>query len=179
MLLLDRLQNMLVRAARTDRFDYAVMFLDFDRFKIINDSLGHEVGDVLLREIANRLRRSIRSVDSVSRSVSGNTTARLGGDEFVVLLDEIASPGDVQIIAERLLDVLSKPYRLGLHEVDSTASIGIVCGSAGYDDADEVLRDADTAMYEAKCEGRARYVVFSENAAKDTGGDPVIVTSQA
>ncbi len=162
-LLLDRLQHLMARASRSVDYHYAVMFIDFDRFKIINDSLGHDVGDALLREIANRLRSSIRSVDSVSRVALGNTTARLGGDEFVILLDELADPGDIHIVARRLLDALAKPYQLGVHEVHSTASVGIVCGTSAYTNADEVLRDADTAMYEAKRAGKARYVVFDES----------------
>ncbi|HWA99478.1 MAG TPA: EAL domain-containing protein, partial [Pirellulales bacterium] len=162
-LLLDRLQHMMARAARGAEYHYAVMFIDFDRFKIINDSLGHDVGDSLLREIADRLRNNIRSVDSVSRCALGHTTARLGGDEFVVLLDDLAAPEDIHIVAERLLTVLSKPYQLGAHEVHSTASVGVVCGSPNYTGADELLRDADTAMYEAKRLGKARYVVFDDS----------------
>jgi diguanylate cyclase (GGDEF)-like protein/PAS domain S-box-containing protein len=162
-LLLDRLQHLMARASRSADYHYAVMFIDFDRFKVINDSLGHDVGDALLREIANRLRSSIRSVDSVSRVALGNTTARLGGDEFVILLDELADPGDIHVVARRLLDALAKPYQLGVHEVHSSASVGIVCGTSAYTNADEVLRDADTAMYEAKRAGKARYVVFDDS----------------
>jgi diguanylate cyclase (GGDEF)-like protein/PAS domain S-box-containing protein len=162
-LLLDRLQCMMARSSRTARYHYAVMFIDFDRFKVINDSLGHEAGDELLRQIADRLRHSIRSVDSVSRYASGNTTARLGGDEFVILLDDLANPEDVHVVARRLLEALTEPYQLGVHEVHSTASVGIVCGTSTYTTADEVLRDADTAMYEAKRLGKARYIVFDES----------------
>ena len=159
-LLLDRLQQTIVRAKRSETLHYAVMFLDFDRFKLINDSLGHEAGDTLLQQIARRLQENVRAVDSVSLSIGGNTTARLGGDEFVILLDELENPCDVIIVAERLLAAFAEPYQIGTHEVLSTASIGIVAGNPQYERAEEVLRDADTAMYEAKRAGRACYCVF-------------------
>lgn len=159
-LLLDRLKQTILRAQRSQDFRYALMFLDFDRFKIINDSLGHEAGDDLLRQIGVRLRGNIRSLDSVSRTALGNTTSRLGGDEFVVLLDELELPSDVLVVAKRLLTAFMQPYRIGSQEVYSTASIGIVMGGAEYERAEDVLRDADTAMYEAKRAGKARYVVF-------------------
>ncbi len=136
------------------------MFLDFDRFKNINDSLGHDVGDALLQSIAGRLQNQIRSVDSVSRDAIGHTAARLGGDEFVVLLDEVHRHEDAQLVADRLLSALAKPYQLDKYEVHSTASMGIVVGDPSYQRAEDVLRDADTAMYEAKRLGRGRYVVF-------------------
>lgn len=160
-LFLTRLQMTLQNARRTRRM-FAVMFLDFDRFKVVNDCLGHDVGDLLLKEIAGRLRGHLRCADTVSFDLCGPITARLGGDEFVILLDEISGPDDVAAIAQRLLVMLSEPYRLGPHEVFSTASIGIVVGDAGYERAEDVVRDADTAMYEAKRAGRGRFVVFDE-----------------
>jgi diguanylate cyclase (GGDEF)-like protein/PAS domain S-box-containing protein len=162
LLLLDRLQVIMNRARETSQPRYAVMFLDFDRFKQVNDSLGHDVGDALLQEISARLVSSIRTVDSVSRFARGNTAGRIGGDEFVVLLDDLQAPEDALAIGERLLDAFSQVYQLGEHEVYSTASIGIVIGDLRYDLADDVLRDADVAMYEAKRAGRARFVVFDE-----------------
>lgn len=162
-LLLDRLQQSIARAQRSQQHRYAVMFLDFDRFKLINDSLGHEAGDELLRQIARKLHENVRAVDSISLATGGNTTARLGGDEFVVLLDELENPCDVVIVAERLVAAFGEPYKIGSHEVHSTASIGIVVGSPHYERAEELLRDADTAMYEAKRAGRACYCIFDSS----------------
>lgn len=159
-LLLDRLQNAIERHKRASDSRYAVLFLDFDRFKTVNDSLGHEAGDHLLQEIALRLQTVVRTADSVSRQTQGATTSRLGGDEFVVLLDGLRAEVDAKQVAERLLDVLAAPYQLGRHEVVSTASIGIVTSEYGHERAEDVLRDADTAMYEAKLAGRGRAVIF-------------------
>ena len=159
-LLCDRLQQAVLRAKRHTDYHFAVLFLDFDRFKIINDSFGHDVGDLLLQEIAQRLQATVRSGDSLSRQAREHTTARLGGDEFVVLLDGLAQPHDATVVAERLLEALVQPYQLGQYKVYSTASIGIVTGARPFDSADDVLRDADTAMYEAKLAGRGRFVVF-------------------
>ena len=159
-LLCDRLQQAIQRSKRHTDYHYAVLFLDFDRFKTINDSFGHDVGDLLLQEIAQRLQATVRSGDSLSREAREHTTARLGGDEFVVLLDNLASPQDATVVAERLLEDFAEPYQLGPHKVYSTASIGIVTGARPSDSAEDVLRDADTAMYEAKLAGRGRYMVF-------------------
>jgi diguanylate cyclase (GGDEF)-like protein/PAS domain S-box-containing protein len=160
-LLLERLK-VCIEQANVSTPNYAVLFLDFDRFKHINDSLGHEAGDELLRQVASRLRIHICPDDSFSRTASGNTCARLGGDEFVVLLQELSSLDDAVVVGERLLSVLAEPYQLAGHEVHSTASIGIVFGHSDYDRAEDVLRDADMAMYEAKRAGKACQVVFDE-----------------
>jgi diguanylate cyclase (GGDEF)-like protein len=159
-LLHDRVQHANERAKRVPEYHFAVMFLDFDRFKIVNDSLGHEFGDRLLQAIAARLRENLRAGDSMSRAAEGTTVARLGGDEFVVLLDGVKKPEDAATVADRLLKGLEAPYQLGEDEVRSTASIGIVGSHAEYDKADEILRDADTAMYEAKARGKACWVMF-------------------
>lgn len=159
-LFLDRLQRAIDRSDRAQKHSYAVMFLDFDRFKLINDSLGHDAGDALLVEIANKLRGHVRAVDPLSANISGHLSARLGGDEFVVLLDELRGIDDAAQIAQQLLEAFAKPHRIGKHEVYSTASIGIVCGDPSYERAEDVVRDADTAMYEAKRRGKAQYVVF-------------------
>ncbi|MEI8196901.1 MAG: EAL domain-containing protein, partial [Phycisphaerae bacterium] len=156
----DRLHQAVQRSKRHTDYHYAVLFLDFDRFKTINDSLGHDVGDLLLQEIGRRLQTIVRSGDSLSREAREHTTARLGGDEFVVLLDGIASPQDATVVADRLLEAFTQPYQLGVHKVYSTASIGIVTSAMPANSTDDVLRDADTAMYEAKLAGRGRYVVF-------------------
>ncbi len=159
-LFLERLQHAMTRAQRAPDHHYAVMFLDLDRFKIINDSLGHSVGDALLVGVARRLRAQVGDTDSVSVDLSGHTSARLGGDEFVVLLDGLHTPDEAVAVAERLLDALAQPYLLGTHEVYSTVSIGIVMGDLSYRCAEDVVRDADTAMYESKRLGRCRYTLF-------------------
>jgi len=142
------------------------MFLDFDRFKLINDGLGHDVGDALLCEIAKRLTSELRCGDGLSRPDSGTSAARMGGDEFVVMLEPIRHADDVLAVADRLLAALARPYRLGPHEVFSTASIGIVVACSDYERAEDLIRDADTAMYEAKRAGKARYAVFDEEMRK-------------
>jgi diguanylate cyclase (GGDEF)-like protein/PAS domain S-box-containing protein len=157
----DRLQQAVLRAQRMKDYRFAVLFLDVDRFKIINDSLGHHVGDLLLQEISRRLRTTVRSGDSLSGRFQEHTTARLGGDEFVVLLDGLSRPDDAAIVARRLLDVLTEPYQLGEHKVYSSASIGIVTSDVVALSAEQTLRDADTAMYEAKLAGKGRFAVFT------------------
>jgi diguanylate cyclase (GGDEF)-like protein/PAS domain S-box-containing protein len=156
----DRLQQAILRSKRLKDYHFAVLFLDFDRFKTVNDSLGHEVGDLLLRGIAQRLRSVVRPSDSLSRQARERTTARLGGDEFVILLDGIATPEDATVVADRLLGCFVQPHLIGNHEVYATASIGIVTSAMSAGNADDVLRDADTAMYEAKLAGKGQYVLF-------------------
>lgn len=158
----SHLRRLVQRAEATGRFDFAVLFLDFDRFKLVNDCLGHEVGDALLRAIAERLTSRIRVSDDVADEDTGNLVARLGGDEFVVLLDGLTDREEGLAEARSLLDALAEPYRLGEHDVYSAASIGIVFAGPQSGAADDLLRDADTAMYEAKRTGRGRYVVFDE-----------------
>lgn len=147
--------------ARVGTQHYGLLFLDFDRFKWINDSLGHEVGDQLLRQIADRLRESLRGTDGVSCTAEDTIAARLGGDEFVVLLEDLASPRDAVKVAERLLATLAAPHELAGRQIICTASIGIVTSEHGHRLPEEALRDADTAMYVAKQAGKARCVVFS------------------
>jgi diguanylate cyclase (GGDEF)-like protein len=137
------------------------MFIDFDRFKLINDSLGHDVGDQLLVEIAQRLRNNLRAHDCIARDSAGPTVARLGGDEFVVILDDVPSVELATSIAERLLPVLEQPYELAEHTVRSSASVGVVHSSGRYRHSDDMLRDADIAMYEAKSRGKNCYVLFT------------------
>lgn len=156
-----RLQAAVDRLREDPTYGFAVMFIDFDRFKIINDSLGHDVGDALLRTIANRLRENLRTEDTIGRDVEGHTVARLGGDEFVVVLENVATVDTACVVADRLLPALERPYVLGAHTVRTSASIGIVHSSAGYQSSEDMLRDADIAMYEAKSQGRNCYAVFT------------------
>src|ERR1041385_3625299 len=150
-LLTDRLRLAIARMNRTGIHQFAVLFLDVDRFKIVNDSLGHAYGDQLLVEMWRRLERCVRKMDTV---------ARLGGDEFAVLLDGVAGPHEAIQTAERILESVSRPCELGDHEVVGSASIGIAFSQTGYQTPEDMLRDADTAMYRAKANGKARYEVF-------------------
>lgn len=133
---------------------FGLLFVDFDRFKVVNDSLGHDAGDDLLKQIAERIRSTLRETDI--------TPARLGGDEFLVLLENLNTPEDATRVAQRLQDALAPAYRIGPHWVVSTASIGIVTSEHQFDTASEMLRDADLAMYAAKSAGKACYRVFDQ-----------------
>lgn len=160
-LLTERLERVVARSIREGKASYAVMFLDFDRFKLINDTLGHEAGDKLLCGIADRLRRALRPTDSIDPDVIGmHCAARFGGDEFVVLLDDLAAPEEAEAISSMLVAEFCEPHEIDGAKVVSTASIGLVLGDLSYTNAQDVLRDADTAMYEAKQAGKARCVVF-------------------
>ena len=146
----SRLEVALARANRRKR-TIAVLFVDLDRFKIINDSLGHETGDELLRAVADRLQDEVRDEDIV---------ARLSGDEFTVLLEEVESDVEVARVAQRMIEAIRKPIDLGGHQVFVGASIGIALSHNGEDRAEDLLRDADLAMYRAKERGRSRYEIF-------------------
>lgn len=150
--ILQSIQSVINRKS-TDHF--ALLFMDFNRFKLINDSLGHDVGDKLLEAIASRLRQAVRSTDSIQ-------AARMGGDEFVVLLDNLRSPDDAIIVADRLLKDLSKPYQVSGHIIYSSASIGIVTSEHLAETASEMLSNADLAMYEAKSTKVSRPIVFDQ-----------------
>ena len=150
-LLLDRLQHSIHYSARDENYKYAVLFLDLDKFKDINDTLGHDVGDQILIECAKRIKACARSVDTV---------ARLGGDEFVVLLEKFDSSNGPVIIAERILEELLRPSDIFQIEFPLTASIGIVFGNSAYSTPNAILKDADIAMYQAKETGRAKYAIF-------------------
>ncbi len=145
------LVSALARYKADPRRPWAVMFVDFDRFKLVNDSLGHSAGDELLQQVARRVQEKLRPSDIV---------ARLGGDEFAILVADIDHERDAVVLAERLMDALRQPFMLGEVELIATASIGITFSSIGYETAEDVLRDADTAMYKAKGAGKARYAIF-------------------
>jgi diguanylate cyclase (GGDEF)-like protein/PAS domain S-box-containing protein len=152
-LLIDHLKLTIARSKRNASLMYAVLFLDLDRFKLVNDSLGHLVGDQLLIGIARRLELCLRA---------GDTVARVGGDEFTILLEDLEDEGEANIIAERIQQELSVPFYLGGRDVFTTVSIGIAPSSRGYEQPEDILRDADTAMYRAKALGKARHEVFDE-----------------
>ena len=163
----DQVQQAIDRAARQPLHQFAVLFMDFDRFKQVNDTLGHAAGDELLRQIARRLRAALRAGDAVSvgaghlpTEAMTSVAGRIGGDEFVVLLEGVASRDQASAVARRLMDVLAAPYLISGQQVHSTASIGIVTSEHPANDAYTLMRDADTAMYEAKRSGRARFILF-------------------
>lgn len=149
-LFMDRLEHALAHAKRQES-RLAVLLLDLDRFKIVNDSLGHNAGDELLLALARRLSACIRPMDSA---------ARVGGDEFMILLENITDETQAVHAAERIIENLQEPFRLRGHDVFATASIGIVLSSATKATAAELLRDADIALYRAKGRGKARYEIF-------------------
>ena len=150
-LLLERIDRAIEKHRRDPNYLFAVLFIDLDRFKIINDSLGHSIGDKLLIAIAKLLSEDIRSVDTV---------ARLGGDEFVILLGDITSLKDATTVGDRLQAKFKKIFDIDGHSVFSTISIGIALNYCNYNSSSDILRDADRAMYRAKEKGKARYEVF-------------------
>ena len=162
LLFLDRLDRLIKRARRHTASSFAVLFLDLDAFKMVNDSMGHLVGDQLLLGVAKRLESSLRATDTIARMDAETfTLARIGGDEFTVLLDELKDPADAECAAERIMKGLAEPFLLGGKEVFTSASVGIALGNSTYERPEEILRDADTAMYRAKTLGKARFVVFN------------------
>jgi len=152
-LVVDRIGQALARSARHD-WSVAVLFFDVDRFKVVNDSLGHSAGDALLVLIVDRLRSLLRP---------GDTMARLGGDEFLVVCEEVNGLGEARHLAERLSRAFKMPFNVGEREMFATASTGIAIGRGRDVSPESLLRDADAAMYRAKEKGRARYEVFDED----------------
>jgi diguanylate cyclase (GGDEF)-like protein len=153
-LFLDRLGLCVSRTKRHQNYLFAVLYVDLDRFKMINDGMGHVVGDHLLVQVGRRLQSCLRVTDTVSR---------IGGDEFAVLMDDIKHFSDVTRAVERIRDQLLLPLKLDGHEVFTTASIGIALSSTGYQNAEDFLRDADTAMYRAKALGEGRHQIFDKS----------------
>ena len=148
---IERLSQALARTRRDSDYRFGVLFLDCDHFKVVNDRLGHAAGDRLLVEIAKRLQESVRP---------GDVVARLGGDEFTLLLEDVAGLPQVEQVARRVLDSLAEPFSLEGRDVHASASIGVVLSEPHYEQAQDLLRDADLAMYRAKERGRALFQVF-------------------
>ncbi len=158
-LFMNRLKHAINTAQRHPDYLYAVLFLDLDRFKVINDSLGHLAGDKLLLVVSQRLLDFLRPTDTV---------ARLGGDEFAILLEDIRDYGDAITIAQRIITELPLPILIAGQETFTTASIGIAFSSEDYERPEQLLRDADLAMYQAKANGKARYEIFHQAMHQET-----------
>ena len=168
-ILRERLNKALANANEDEPI--ALLFIDLDRFKEVNDTLGHGAGDDLLCEVAERVKRSVRFTDYVARPDSapatdafpaGGVVSRLGGDEFTVLLTEISDPTDAADVAQRVLDELTQPLRVGGYELYTTASIGIAVYPNDGEDPETLLRNADTAMYNAKTRRRNTFQFYTE-----------------
>jgi diguanylate cyclase (GGDEF)-like protein len=158
-LLIERIEFAIAHAKRNPNYRYGLLFIDLDRFKFINDSLGHFIGDQLLIAVSRLLHECVRENDLVSR---------LGGDEFVILLDGIENIQDVTSIGERIQQKLRSPFELEDQHVFTSASIGIVFSSDEYGDPADLMRDADIAMYRSKDEGKARYTIFDQKMYDET-----------
>jgi predicted signal transduction protein with EAL and GGDEF domain len=165
-LFIDRLQQALLREKRTPGYKFSVLFVDLDRFKAVNDGLGHHAGDQLIIATAQRLTAALRQTDLVARAEDDDSAddivARMGGDEFTILLDNISNEQVPVRVAERLMKVMAEAFVLERQQVVVSASIGIAMSSSGYTDVQNMLRDADIAMYNAKQQGRARWVMFDQ-----------------
>ncbi len=152
-LFMEHLKMAIKRGKRRANYHFAVLYMDIDRFKLVNDSLGHSVGDNLLNAFAERLRVSLRDIDIL---------ARLGGDEFVILIEDIENEDYASIVAERLQQVLKRPFMVNNKEVFAPASFGVVPNTQDYNLPEDIMRDADAAMYHAKEKGRAQYKIFDK-----------------
>ncbi len=157
-LFLDRLNMALKHAKRDDSYVFAILFLDIDRFKVINDGLGHAIGDILLTSFAERMTAALRIGDTLTRS--SGTIARFGGDEFVLLLDNVKEASGATLVAERIQNALKDPFKIEGNEIYTTVSIGIAVSDGGDLTPEEFVRNADTAMYRAKAAGKARFEMF-------------------
>jgi len=171
-LFVDRLDHALTLAKRHSDYKFAVFIIDVDEFKVFNDSLGHANGDQLLIEISKRLTTSLRNIDTISRSnitkrrevpKPDDTLARLGGDEFTVLLDDIRNPSDAIRVAQRIQEKWDAPFIINGQEVVVTISVGIALSDVAYSSADDLLRDAEIAMYRAKQSGKGSFEIFDPN----------------
>jgi len=172
----DRLARLVAHVKRDSGYQFALLFLDLDRFKYINDSFGHSAGDQFLVHVAQRLEQTLRSNDTVARfiedperssTLGGPVLARFGGDEFAIILTAVTEASDATRVAERIAQALAEPFTLCGRTIYTTASIGIALSRLGYDRAEDMLRDADTALYRAKAVGRARFEVFDDAMRTD------------
>ena len=157
--LMERIKFTIAHAKENSGYMYAVLFIDLDRFKVVNDSLGHFVGDLLLVAVSKLLKECVRENDIV---------ARLGGDEFVILLDGIKNIQDATFVGNRIQKRLQSPFELEGHSIFTSASIGIVFNSLEYNSASDLMRDADIAMYRAKDNGKGRYSIFDQAMYNET-----------
>ena len=160
LLFVDQLERAIQRAKRRKDYVFALLYVDLDRFKVVNDSLGPLIGDQLLIAVAQRLQLCLRSTDTMTRYEQGHTVARLGGDEFAILLDDFTHVHDATRVAERLQRELMLPFVLHGQEVFTSATIGIAVSATGYDRPEELLRDANTAMHQAKALGKTGCELF-------------------
>lgn len=160
-LLMERLEQSIERSKRISGYLYAVLFLDMDDFKLVNDRLGHRTGDELLVEFARRLMTEFRSPEIASR-FSNETLARLGGDEFVVLLDGMKTSYDASFVAECIKTSMNRPFHIQDDHIKVGVSIGVATSQRHYDTPDDILRDADFALYESKSLGKGQYAVFND-----------------
>ncbi|MEO8662100.1 MAG: EAL domain-containing protein [Bryobacteraceae bacterium] len=156
---IDKLESYLEAEGEHDKF--AVLFLDLDRFKVVNDSLGHDAGDRLLVEVAARLQASVRASDLVARNASSSVISRFGGDEFAILLNGVRQPRDAAVVAERIIKELQPPFYLEEHPIFVSVSIGVALGDSAHTPED-LLRNADAAMYHAKNRGKGRFEIFNQ-----------------
>jgi len=163
LLFLDRLERLLMRARRRPTYRFGVIFLDLDGFKSVNDHFGHQAGDEFLVATARRLESCLRATDTVARFGKLHTVARLGGDEFTILLDDISDSAVALKIAERISFEICQPVMIGDREVATSASMGIAISSSAYQKPEELLNDADTAMYRAKMLGKNRIALFEND----------------
>ncbi|ETX02713.1 MAG: hypothetical protein ETSY1_02605 [Candidatus Entotheonella factor] len=160
LLFLDRLGRAIERHKRHSDGLFAVLLLDLDRFKTVNDSLGYAAGDLLLVTVANRLEESLRAEDLVVRYGESQSLARLGGDEFAILLEDLTRASDATRVANRLQETMKQSFGIEGHEIYATVSIGIALSSTGYESPDDVVRDAEIAMHRAKAHGKACHEIF-------------------
>lgn len=154
---LQRLEDNLLKANKYQDYTFGLLFLDLDRFKLINDTLGHSVGDIFLREVGQRIKNSIRSQDKL---------ARLGGDEFTIIIEDVKDLSIISEVIGNIQTALQQPVMLGIQEIFTSASIGITLSNLGYERGEEMLRDADLAMYRAKSLGKSRSAIFNKTMYK-------------
>jgi diguanylate cyclase (GGDEF)-like protein len=159
--LMERLNECIERSKRHTDYIFAVLFTDIDDFKTVNDSMGHRVGDQLLSQIASQMPRSMRLMQSSIRPAR-DTVARLGGDEFIILLDDLDAADNAASVAKRIQETVCRSFVVEHREIAPTISIGVAVGRNEYDDAVEIMRDADTALYHAKEQGKGRVAVFDQ-----------------